>query len=49
VREIYEVRIALFALVSRLGVERATDGDLKRLRALQQELERAAEADDVDT
>jgi DNA-binding GntR family transcriptional regulator len=48
VREIYELRATLYALVSRRIVENATESDLSILRESQRQLERAAAAGDVD-
>jgi DNA-binding GntR family transcriptional regulator len=48
VRELYELRIALYGVVSRAVVEHATAADLDRLQAIQDGLHAAAEADDVD-
>lgn len=48
VREIYQVRANLYSLVSDLIVQRAGDDDLARLRALQDQLRAACEADDLD-
>jgi DNA-binding GntR family transcriptional regulator len=48
VREIYEVRMNLYGLVSRLVVERAGDEDLRRLRALHDELAEPAAAGALD-
>jgi DNA-binding GntR family transcriptional regulator len=49
VREIYELRATLYALVSRRIVEYATEYDIALLRENQRQLEAAAEAGDVDT
>jgi DNA-binding GntR family transcriptional regulator len=48
VRELYQLRAELYAIVSRAVVEVADDEDLTRLRTLQDELERATDEDDVD-
>jgi DNA-binding GntR family transcriptional regulator len=48
VREIYELRATLYALVSRRIVRNATESDLSLLRESQQQLEAAADAGDVD-
>lgn len=48
VRELYRVRAHLYALVSRELVEVASDDDLDRLQALQDELALAVALDDVD-
>lgn len=48
VREIYEIRASLYALVSELVVERASDDDICGLTAWQAMLERDAENADVD-
>lgn len=48
VRELYRVRAHLYALVSRELVQVASDDDLDRLRALQDELALAVALDDVD-
>jgi DNA-binding GntR family transcriptional regulator len=48
VREIYELRATLYALVSRRIVRNATESDLAILRDNQRQLEAAAEAGDVD-
>lgn len=48
VREIYELRATLYALVSRRIVENASESDLALLREDQRQLERAADAGDVD-
>lgn len=49
VREIYELRATLYALVSRRIVEYASEYDIALLRESQGQLEAAAEAGDVDT
>lgn len=49
VREIYELRATLYALVSRRIVENATESDIGILRDNQRRLERAATAGDVDS
>ncbi|MGH3761872.1 GntR family transcriptional regulator [Actinophytocola sp.] len=48
VREIYELRATLYALVSTRIVENATESDMTVLRDGQRQLEDAAEAGDVD-
>jgi DNA-binding GntR family transcriptional regulator len=48
VREIYEIRASLYALVSELVCERATDDDVFGLLSWQAMLRRDAEAGDVD-
>lgn len=48
VREIYELRATLYALVSRRIVRNATESDLAILRDNQRQLEAAADAGDVD-
>lgn len=48
VREIYELRATLYALVSRRIVKNATEYDMETLRENQRKLERAAAAGDVD-
>jgi DNA-binding GntR family transcriptional regulator len=48
VREIYELRATLYALVSKRIVENATESDMAILRESQRQLERAADADDLD-
>jgi DNA-binding GntR family transcriptional regulator len=48
VRDIYELRATLCALVSRRIVLNATESDLGTLREIQRRLERAADAGDVD-
>lgn len=48
VREIYELRATLYALVSQRIVENATESDLNRLRDIQRQQEQAATAGDVD-
>jgi len=48
VREIYEVRASLYALVSELVVARASDEDIAGLRSWQELLEEDAAAGDVD-
>jgi DNA-binding GntR family transcriptional regulator len=48
VREIYELRATLYALVSRRIVENATESDMELLRDSQRQQEAAAEAGDVD-
>jgi len=48
VREIYELRATLYALVSRRIVENATESDLEILRDNQRKLERAAADGEVD-
>ncbi|MPZ84630.1 MAG: FCD domain-containing protein [Actinophytocola sp.] len=48
VREIYELRATLYALVSRRIVENATESDIAILRESQRQLEDAAEVGDVD-
>lgn len=48
VREIYEIRASLYALVSELVVERATDDEICGLLSWQAMLRRDAEAGDVD-
>lgn len=48
VREIYEIRASLYALVSELVVERATDDDILGLLSWQALLQRDADAGDVD-
>ncbi|MCT2587877.1 GntR family transcriptional regulator [Actinophytocola gossypii] len=48
VRDIYELRSTLYALVSRRIVENATESELGTLRDLQHRLEQAADAGDVD-
>jgi DNA-binding GntR family transcriptional regulator len=48
VRELYHLRAELYAMVSRAVVAVADDEVLARLRALQDELEGAAEDEDVD-
>ncbi|MEP9382986.1 GntR family transcriptional regulator [Nocardioides sp. KR10-350] len=48
VRELYNLRAELYALVSRAVVRTAAETDLDRLRLLQAELDRAADAGDVD-
>ncbi len=48
VREIYEIRASLYALVSELVVERATDDELCGLLAWQAMLQRDVDAGDVD-
>jgi DNA-binding GntR family transcriptional regulator len=48
VREIYELRASLYALVSRRIVENATESDMALLRQGLGELREAAEAGDVD-
>lgn len=48
VREIYEIRASLYALVSELVVERATDDDIFGLLSWQAMLQRDADAGDVD-
>jgi DNA-binding GntR family transcriptional regulator len=48
VREIYELRASLYALVSKRIVENATESDVALLRQGLRELQEAAEAGDVD-
>lgn len=48
VRDIYELRATLYALVSRRIVENATESDIALLRDSQRQLQEAAEAGDVD-
>jgi DNA-binding GntR family transcriptional regulator len=48
VREIYELRATLYALLSRRIVENASESDLETLRDSQRQLEHAANAGDVD-
>ncbi|MEU3984372.1 GntR family transcriptional regulator [Streptomyces sp. NPDC026672] len=48
VRELYNLRAELYALVSRAVVQKATEADLETLRAHQRALEAAAADDDVD-
>ncbi len=48
VREIYEIRASLYALVAELVVERATDDELCGLTAWQAMLQRDVDAGDVD-
>ncbi|OLF17553.1 GntR family transcriptional regulator [Actinophytocola xanthii] len=48
VREIYELRATLYGLVSRRIVEKAADSDIEVLRTCQREMDRAADAGDVD-
>lgn len=48
VREIYELRATLYALVSSRIVENATESEVALLRESQQELEEAAESGDVE-
>src|SRR3954470_16351478 len=48
VREIYEIRASLYALVSELVVERATDDEVFGLLSWQAMLQRDADAGDVD-
>lgn len=48
VRELYQLRAELYAMVSRAVVAVADDADLAQLRKLQSELEWAAEENDVD-
>lgn len=48
VREIYELRATLYALVSRRIVENATESDLEQLREIHRRQEQAANAGDVD-
>ncbi|HEY7596896.1 MAG TPA: GntR family transcriptional regulator [Actinophytocola sp.] len=48
VRDIYELRATLYALVSRRIVENATESDIALLRDNQRQLEAAAAAGDVD-
>lgn len=48
VREIYELRATLYALVSRRIVENASESDIARLRDNQRQLEEAAADGDVD-
>jgi len=48
VREIYELRATLYALVSRRIAENATESDIAGLRALHRQLCAAADADDVE-
>jgi DNA-binding GntR family transcriptional regulator len=48
VREIYELRATLYAMVSRRIAHNATESDLSILRESQRQLEAAAEAGDVD-
>jgi DNA-binding GntR family transcriptional regulator len=48
VREIYEIRASLYALVSELLIARATDEGIASLYEWQAKLERDAQADDVD-
>jgi DNA-binding GntR family transcriptional regulator len=48
VRELYQLRAELYAMVSRAVVDVADDEDLARLRSLQDELEQANNGDDVD-
>lgn len=48
VREIYELRATLYALVSRRIVENATESDLEILRESQRKQEQAAAAGDLD-
>jgi DNA-binding GntR family transcriptional regulator len=48
VRELYELRIALYAMVSRAVVERADESDLAQLQRVQDGLERAVVDEDVD-
>jgi DNA-binding GntR family transcriptional regulator len=49
VREIYELRATLYALVSRRIVENATESDLSSLRDSLGELQEAADGGDVET
>jgi DNA-binding GntR family transcriptional regulator len=48
VRELYGLRIELYAMVSRAVVIMADEADLERLRGLQADLAQAVEDDDVD-
>jgi DNA-binding GntR family transcriptional regulator len=48
VRELYQLRSEIYAMVSRAVVAVASDSDLDLLRRLQSDLEQAAAADDVD-
>ncbi len=49
VRELYELRSVLYAMVSREVVRHADDADLSQLQRIQDALERAAADDDVDS
>lgn len=48
VRELYNLRAELYAIVSRAIVRKATDADLDQLRLQQARLEQAASSGDVD-
>ncbi len=48
VREIYELRATLYALVSRRIVANAVESDIASLRTCQRQLQAAADAEDVD-